>query len=68
MAKVVKGKFPQFIFVRYERSGGGGYFVADEDAISVIDDDGPTHVGTYELKDISELSKRVVSKPIGRKQ
>lgn len=59
---MAKAKFPEHIFVSHSEDGDSTWLNAQDTAIDAIDDDGPTRVATYKLVEVSELSKRVVSK------
>ena len=41
--------FPHTIFVRMEKDGKSTFLVAESDALDIIDGNGPTTYGVYEL-------------------
>ena len=61
-------KMPKHLFVRWEMGNqkGDECLLAFEDADQVVEDDGPSTVGVYELKEIQTLSKRVYQSKASR--
>lgn len=57
-------RLPKQVFVHYsEESNGDVYLEITDHPSEAIEDDGPTLVGTYELKEQHILAKEVKSKP-----
>lgn len=57
-------KFPEFVFVAVKEPGENEWLECSQAAMDAVEDDGPTKVATYQLVEVNELKKRVVSKGV----